>query len=383
MFLAKDKRLLESFKRGDKEAMDVVYRHYQRGVTSFLRKGFTFRSGTGHFFFKGIAENQDLENAVQEVFRRAFEERARLSYNGVNSFTNWVLAIGRNMVINQFRNREIAFSDYISPSDERGHLTILDDEVTEEYSGVLYGRPSRPQDSVFEHGELKGLIDSFTKELTEHDRKLLIYRFADGLGQEETARVLGSTRMRVRTAEARLRHRLRAYLRHSGYLDNLPSAHKTGEGREVSGARPSPAAAAAAKASPAGGLRTARSSLPRSGSSTETPVDPPAPRDVLAAAGPGPAAPRDTLDTDAPARPPARPHTVDAAAPSVRPMLRDTPDADAPAKASASPHTVDAPAPSGTLTPRDTLDADAPPDSLPPRGTITAVTRPPGVDTTS
>lgn len=226
MFLAKDKRLLEAFKRGDKEAMDIVYRHYQRGVSSFLRKGFTFRSGTGHFFFRGIAENQELENAVQEVFRRAFEDRARLSYNGVNSFTNWVLAIGRNMVINQFRNREIAFSDYISPSDERGHLTIMDDEVTEEYSGVLYGRPSRAQDSAFEHGELKGLIDSFTKELSEHDRKLLIHRFADGLGQEETARVLGSTRMRVRTAEARVRHRLRAFLRNSGYLDHLSGAKR-------------------------------------------------------------------------------------------------------------------------------------------------------------
>ena len=56
---------------------------------------------------------------MQEVFRRSFETRARNSYNGVNSFTNWVLAIARNMVINQFRNREIAFSDYISASDER------------------------------------------------------------------------------------------------------------------------------------------------------------------------------------------------------------------------------------------------------------------------
>ncbi len=206
--------------------MDVVYRHYHRGVTAFLRKGFTFRSGTGHFFFKGIQDPQDLKSAVQEVFRRAFEDRARQSYNGVNSFTNWVLAIARNMVINQFRNREIAFSDYIAPTDERGHLTVMDDEVTEEFSGVLYGRPSRPQDSIFEHGELKTLIDGFTKELSEHDRKLLILRFADGLGQEETAKILDSTRMKVRTAEARLRSRLRAYLRHSGYIDNMPLGRK-------------------------------------------------------------------------------------------------------------------------------------------------------------
>ncbi len=224
MFLAKNERLLEAFKRGDRGAMDEVYRQYLPGVTAFLRKGFTFRSGRGHFYFKGVQEPSDLNAGVQEVFRRAFEDRARQSYNGVNSFTNWVLAIARNMIINQFRNREIAFSDYVSATDERGHLAILDDEVTEEFSGVLYGQQAARQDSQVESVELKQLIDKFMRELTEHDRRLLIYRFAEGKGQEETADLLGSTRMKVRTAEAKLRSRLRAYLRHSGYIDHLPAA---------------------------------------------------------------------------------------------------------------------------------------------------------------
>ena len=226
MYLAKNKELLAAFKGGEKWAMDDVYRHYFPGVTSFLRKGFTFRSGKGHFYFKGIQDPSDLKAAVQEVFRRAFEAKARGSYNGINSFTNWVLAIGRNMVINQFRNREIAFSHYISPSDERSHLTVMDDEVTEEFTGVLYGRASRSQDSLMEHSELKELIESFMSELSEHDRELLVYRFAEGRGQEETAKLLGSTRMKVRTAESRLRNRLRAFLRHSGYIDDFPTGKK-------------------------------------------------------------------------------------------------------------------------------------------------------------
>lgn len=221
MYLAKNKRLLESFKRGDRAAMDDIYRHYFPGVTAFLRKGFTFRSGRGHFYFKGILDGSDLGAGVQEVFRRAFEDKARTSYNGVNSFTNWVLAIARNMIINQFRNREIAFSDYIAPSDERGHLAVLDDEVTEEFSGVLYGQHAARQDSQLESVELKQLLDKFMRELTEHDRRLLVLRFAEGKGQEETAALVGSTRMKVRTAEAKLRSRLRAYLRHSGYIDHL------------------------------------------------------------------------------------------------------------------------------------------------------------------
>src|SRR5688500_2360558 len=131
MFLAKNKELLERFKRGDRDALEKVYQHYVPGVTSYLRKDFTFRNGIDHQYFKGILDLSDLKASVQEVFRRAFEEMARTSYNGINSFTNWVLAIGRNMVINRFRNREIALSDYISPSDERSHLTFMDDEVSE------------------------------------------------------------------------------------------------------------------------------------------------------------------------------------------------------------------------------------------------------------
>lgn len=224
MYLAKNKRLLDAFKRGERDAMDAIYRHYLPGVTAFLRKGFTFRSGRGHYYFKGIQDPSDLKAAVQEVFRRAFEDRARESYNGVNSFTNWVLAIGRNMIINQFRNREIAFSEYVSPGDPRGLLAVMDEEVTEEFSGVLYGQQTTRQDSLVENVELKQLLERFMGELTEHDRQILLLRFAEGKGQEETAELLGSTRMKIRTAEAKLRSRLRAYLRHSGYLDHLPLA---------------------------------------------------------------------------------------------------------------------------------------------------------------
>ena len=90
MFLANNKPLLKAFKDGDKKAMEEIYIHYVPGVTRFLRKGFTFRSGTRHLFFRGLPDESDLQGAVQEVFRRAFEDKARHSYNGINSFSNWV-----------------------------------------------------------------------------------------------------------------------------------------------------------------------------------------------------------------------------------------------------------------------------------------------------
>lgn len=227
MYLAKNKRLLLDFKAGTRESMDEIYRHYKPGLYAFLRKGFSFRSERGSFFFKGINEPSDLDAAVQEVFRRAFEERARTSYNGINSFTNWVLAIARNMMINQFRNREVALSSYVGAGDPQSHLTFMDNEMTEEFSGLLYGRHKRDQVVETEHGELKGLIDRFMGELTEEDRQILSLRFIDGKGQEEVAELLNSTRMKIRTAESKLRSRLRAFLRHSGYIDTFRSRDKT------------------------------------------------------------------------------------------------------------------------------------------------------------
>ena len=90
------------------------------------------------------------------------------------------------MIINQFRNREIAFCDYIAPSDERGHLAIIDDEVTEEFSGVLYGQ-MRERRMRSRGRRAQGARSNFMGELTEHDRQLLVLRFAEGKGQEETA----------------------------------------------------------------------------------------------------------------------------------------------------------------------------------------------------
>jgi len=58
----------------------------------------------------------------QEVVsaRRAFEEKARASYNGVNSFTNWVLAIARNMVMRYGMSNELGHVVY-----ERDNRTFL------------------------------------------------------------------------------------------------------------------------------------------------------------------------------------------------------------------------------------------------------------------
>lgn len=218
MLLIKNPELLAAFRRGEKTAMEMVYRHYVKGVSHFMQKGFSFRSADRFFYFKGYRSPFDLHNAVQEVFRRAFEERARVSYNGINSYSNWILAIARNMIINQFRNKEIPFSQFEDRSQEGGERQ-WDNEITEEYSGVLYGTASEKQDSALEKAQLAELMKRFIEQLSDDDKELVRVRYTEGLGQEEAAKALNSTRMKIRTQEAKVRRRLIAFLRHSGYLD--------------------------------------------------------------------------------------------------------------------------------------------------------------------
>jgi RNA polymerase sigma factor (sigma-70 family) len=220
VLLIKNPELLSAFRRGEKAAMEQVYRFYVKGVSHFLQKGFSFRSSERFFYFKGYRSPFDLHNAVQEVFRRAFEERARLSYNGVNSYSNWILAIARNMVINQFRNKEIPFSQFEDRTGEGGPRQF-ENEITEEFSGVLYGTASEKQDIALENAQLRELMQRFMAQLSEEDRELVRLRYTEGLGQEEAAKELKSTRMKIRTQESKIRRRLIGYLRNSGYLDQF------------------------------------------------------------------------------------------------------------------------------------------------------------------
>lgn len=74
--------------------------------------------------------------------------------------------------------------------------------------------------------ELRGLMDEFMGDLDPLEKQILLCRFAEGMGQEETAQNLKSTRMKVRTIEAKLRKRLRGYLQGSGYIEHLAGAKK-------------------------------------------------------------------------------------------------------------------------------------------------------------
>ena len=84
---------------------------------------------------------------------------------------------------------------------------------------MLYGTASEKQDQALEKAQLAELMKKFMIQRSDEDKDLVRVRYTEGLGQEEAAKTLNSTRMKIRTQEAKVRRRLIAFLRHSGYLD--------------------------------------------------------------------------------------------------------------------------------------------------------------------
>src|SRR3954454_2569848 len=119
--LVEQRALLDQFRRGERRALEQVYRHYAPDVAAFLQRGFTFASGARHLRFAGYRQPFDLENALQETFMRAFKESARLGYDGLHAYKGYLLAIARNLVLDELRTREAAMRplfDEIEPGGD-------------------------------------------------------------------------------------------------------------------------------------------------------------------------------------------------------------------------------------------------------------------------
>lgn len=106
--LPEDRDLLDGLGRGDETALADVYRQHSPRVVDALRLGFSFQSSGKRRRFKGFSDPLELESFVQEVFLRAFSERARLAYDGLRPFEPYLLTVARNIVIDELRRRRTA-----------------------------------------------------------------------------------------------------------------------------------------------------------------------------------------------------------------------------------------------------------------------------------
>jgi RNA polymerase sigma-70 factor, ECF subfamily len=212
MILLESRELLDRFRRGDRAALLDVYRHYVRDVAHFLTVGFSFDSQGQRCTFRGFHGGYEIEAAIQEVFRRAFEERARLAYDGINPYKPYLLRIARNAVINDLKSRHPILFRF-----RAGGAVIL--EPTPDQAELEHARSAdRTPEEIHEAREVSQIVERFLSALDPKERELFRLRFEEGLAAEEAGRRIGFTRSQVRTKETKLRERFLAHMKSAGYL---------------------------------------------------------------------------------------------------------------------------------------------------------------------
>jgi RNA polymerase sigma-70 factor (ECF subfamily) len=206
--LEQDRKLLDAFRAGRREAMAVVYREYAQLLARMLRAA---GGGSRIWMLRSAFE---LENLVGEVFARAFEPQTRLAYDGLRPYESFLMGIARNCVHENARYRESA----------RG-LNFLDGAAS----------PEAAPDSQVEDREVESVLAQFVVTLEEPWKSLFQVRFAEGKSQVEAAQALGCSRIVLRRRERKLKHQLLDFLQSRGYLRGLSPEGWTFVRREDAG----------------------------------------------------------------------------------------------------------------------------------------------------
>jgi len=216
--LCSDRPLLERFRQGDREALARVYQEYSPLIAAFLSRGFTFSSRGRTLQFNGYHQPFDLENSIQETFLRAFAERARLAYDGLNPYRSYLTAIARNIVLSEFRKREVAMSQLVRVVDQESTNALED---LSEVQPVTSGEPEPSGEAQFLKQELTRLYDAFLEALSPPPahQQFFLARFEEGLTQVEAGRRVGISHMQARTLEKKLRKRFLKFMQSRGYLE--------------------------------------------------------------------------------------------------------------------------------------------------------------------
>jgi len=187
--LSSNEALLKRFRKGDKETLVLVWQAYYPLVLSVARKGF----GP----YRGFTSSSDIEDAISATFLAAFEERARLRYDGMTPYGSYLIGIGRNVMRRQMK--KAAREPVLRP-----------DAYRDEQTGEL-----GPEEQILSR-EQNELLARFPSTLSDIEREVLQGYFRDGLSEERLAAATGRTRYRVRKTLHRVERKLKKYLRHYG-----------------------------------------------------------------------------------------------------------------------------------------------------------------------
>src|SRR5687768_1314470 len=192
MLLVEDRALLDAFRRGERAALEHVFEHYAPRVSRWVTVGFAFSSKGVERRFRGFRSAVDAHDAIHEVFRAAFEERARHGYSGLAPYEGWLFVVTRNVVMKKLGVREL---------DLAGDVELE----------VLASSDPTPEEIVAREEENQ-IVRAYLATLSEDERRFVALRFSEQQSQHAVGEALGWSRKKVRICEESIRRGLTRFL---------------------------------------------------------------------------------------------------------------------------------------------------------------------------
>lgn len=187
--LRDDPRLRAAFRAGERWALAEVYRVYFQVAVNVAGRGF------GNF--RGFYNPADRDDAVQTIFAAAFEEKARLSYNGLDPYTAFLRGIGQNVV-----RRTLEKDARFKRTDGQPELE--------------YKAPESAESTLIEQ-QVAEVVRAFRATITDPIEAEVLQRyFVDAQAEEAIAVELDITRYRVRKTIALVDKRMRRFMASHG-----------------------------------------------------------------------------------------------------------------------------------------------------------------------
>ena len=188
--LRDDAKCREAFRRGERWAMAAVYRNYAPLAYTIVSQGF---GG-----FRGFFDPVLRDDAVQNIFAAAFEERARLAYDGIQDYARFLRGLAQNIC------RQML---------DRGRRFARTPET--EVAAVPQAEPDAELELI--DAEAERVCRKFRESLTDAAEKAVLVRyFTDGEAEETLAEELSLTRYRLRKVIADVRKKMTRYLKEHG-----------------------------------------------------------------------------------------------------------------------------------------------------------------------
>ena len=187
--LRDDATIREAFRAGKRRALAEVYRVYAPLVQTVVSRGF---GGFGGFY-----NPSDRDDAFQTIFAAAFEEKARLRYNGLDPYSKYLRGIAHNVVRRMLeRRKRFNRTDGQPEPSEKSRQTAEDQVIDQQVQHVV-----------------RAFVDTVTES---HEREILNRYFVEGQAEESIAEDLAMTRYRVRKNIQLLHERMQRYLKQHG-----------------------------------------------------------------------------------------------------------------------------------------------------------------------